>query len=308
MKHLFGEYRYWIERKRPFDTVEKELADLARQGESFRRLLAPKPDDAVGPLATFMERFDVRTAYPLLLFLADQIGSREEWASIARTLESYLLRRSVMGWSSQAYNRVFMNLLRFVEKEGCSAGNLRRGLSETSGETAAWPTDEEFHRAWRTQHVYQVLNNAKIVHLLRRLNDSYWTTKSEVLCLTGALTVEHLMPQNWTPNWPLPDGSPGLSRSELATAGADDPRAAASRRRSAAIQTIGNLTILTQELNSAASNAAWDAKRAEILASSALPINRRLQEYPLWDEAAIERRAEELFAKALEIWPGPGAA
>jgi hypothetical protein len=35
---------------------------------------------------------------------------------------------------------------------------------------------------------------------------------------------------------------------------------------------------------------------------SLLPINRDLLETKVWDEAAILRRGEELFARALTIW------
>ncbi len=34
-KHLFVEYKYWIERTKPFETVADELAMLARQRDSL---------------------------------------------------------------------------------------------------------------------------------------------------------------------------------------------------------------------------------------------------------------------------------
>jgi hypothetical protein len=42
VKHLFVEYKYWIERQQPFKNVSEELATLARQGNHFRRLIEPK--------------------------------------------------------------------------------------------------------------------------------------------------------------------------------------------------------------------------------------------------------------------------
>lgn len=77
------------------------------------------------------------------------------------------------------------------------------------------------------------------------------------------------------------------------------------RRRNAAVQTIGNLTILTQELNSSVSNSAWVVKRPELMKSSLLPINQMLHAHDAWDEEAIQARSETLFRLACEVWPGP---
>ena len=61
IKHLFVEYKYWIEKDHPFSTVRDELATLARQGDDFRRIIEPKKEDSLFPLATFLERFDIST-------------------------------------------------------------------------------------------------------------------------------------------------------------------------------------------------------------------------------------------------------
>ena len=56
-----------------------------------------------------------------------------------------------------------------------------------------------------------------------------------------------------------------------------DQRAVKSRIRYAALQTIGNLTILTQALTAAVSNGPWKQKRPELLSHSLLPINLQLR-------------------------------
>src|SRR5205085_475507 len=79
VKHLFVEYKFWITRKQPFTTVREELATLARQGDDFRRIIEPKPSDVLFPLSSFLDAFDVRTAYPLLLHLSDVAFGDEQW-------------------------------------------------------------------------------------------------------------------------------------------------------------------------------------------------------------------------------------
>ena len=71
------------------------------------------------------------------------------------------------------------------------------------------------------------------------------------------------------------------------------------------MHTIGNLTLLTKELNPAVSNGPWDKKHKEILKHSAIALNRELQGVTIWDEDKIEQRSEALFKLAVQIWPRP---
>ena len=92
---------------------------------------------------------------------------------------------------------------------------------------------------------------------------------------------------------------------ELMDAEEGEPRAAKTRARDAALQTLGNLTILTQELNSAVSNGSWVEKRPELLNHSLLPINQQFHDQDVWNEAAITDRSNELLERALKLWPRP---
>ena len=124
--------------------------------------------------------------------------------------------------------------------------------------------------------------------LLERCERAMRSTKAEQITFEKPLTIEHLMPQDWTEHWPLRAGTDQL---------------AATQRREVVLQTIGNLTLLTQPLNSAASNAAWDTKRVDIKRYSLLRIN---EGWPaIWDETEIEKRARGLLAFALKIWSRP---
>ncbi|MFH1555915.1 MAG: DUF262 domain-containing protein [Pseudomonadota bacterium] len=45
IKHLYVEYRHWIEQAKPFADVQTELATLSRQGDHFRRIVDPDKSD-----------------------------------------------------------------------------------------------------------------------------------------------------------------------------------------------------------------------------------------------------------------------
>ena len=303
VKHLFVEYKHWIDRAVPFASVRDELACLARQGNDFCRIIAPVKDDPLYDLATFLDAFDVRTCYPLLLTMLDTGLGEAQWAVVTTMVESYLLRRAVCGLTTKNYNRVFLALTRNLRRDGVTLENLVKQLLEQSADSTEWPSDERFAEAWRPQHAYQVLNNPKIVHILKRLSDTYLTGKMEGISISGELTVEHLLPQKWSENWPLADGSAGLTIKALLTAAKGDARADATRNRNGALQTFGNLTILTQALNASVSNSQWSVKKPALLQHSLLPINQQFHAAAVWDEAAITARCEDLLARSLKVWP-----
>jgi hypothetical protein len=308
IKHLFVEYKFWIDKEKPFPTVRDEVATLARQGDDFRRIIEPAKADILFPLATFLERFDISTPYPLLLHLLDAGLKDDEWEAASVVLESYLLRRAVCGLTTKNYNRIFLPLVKSLRRDGTSPEAITRSLLQLSGESSEWPNNEAFRAAWQDNNAYS-LQNQKTVHILCRLSDAYLDYRSEQVSIHSPLTIEHIMPQEWIEHWPLPDGSKGLTDAELwelsESSKDNEPRLQATRRRNALLQAFGNLTILTQELNSSVSNSSWKDKKTALLTASLLPINQQLQGAEIWDEAAIEKRSRDLFERAIKIWPRP---
>lgn len=301
IKHLFVEYRHWLETTKPFSNVSEELATLAKQGDAFRRIIAPEKGDIIHRLCIFLEAYDIRTAYPLLLALLDAQLNASSWTAISNILESYLLRRSVCNLNTKNYNRIFLALTRSLRRDGFEPDRLRSLLLEQGGESSVWPDDAMFRNSWLNEAQYGPLNNPKLVHIFVRLNETFMSPKAEKISIDDKLTIEHIMPQSWISNWPLPDGSTGLDYAGLQLANGDS-RAIATVKRMGALQTLGNLTVLTTALNSAQSNLPWKQKRPEIKRHSLLPINQMLDDFPTWDEAAIEERAGLLFDRALKLW------
>lgn len=306
IKYLFTEYKFWIQKKNPFPTVRDELAVLASQGDAFRRIIEPKKDDPLFPLPNFLNNFEISTAYPLLLFLLDNKLSNEELKEISIILESYLLRRAICGFTTKNYNRMFLNLTRFLQQNEVTPKNTKDYLSGLSGESTEWPTDEKFFYAWQNNHAFNTLvRSNRIVYILQRLSDSYLSDKTEHMNIVSQLTIEHIMPQSWLENWPLSDGSKGLTWQEISESNSEDLRVISTNQRNFSLQMLGNLTILTQPLNSAVSNSAWSIKKPQLLQSSLLPINQQLFSIEIWDEESIKNRGKELFERAKIIWPGP---
>ncbi|MBP2431498.1 DUF262 domain-containing protein [Bradyrhizobium elkanii] len=302
IKHLYVEYRHWLESAKPFPNVTTELETLARQRDHFRRIIAPAEGDPIFELCSFLESYDIRTAYPLLLALLDAGLDNAQWNEVSAILESYLVRRAVCNLTTKNYNRIFLSVTKALQRDGLSPAQLRATLLGQAGDSTVWPDDATFRESWLHQRVYNTLNSARLVHLLRRLNQTYMSSKSEAFAFTSPPTIEHIMPQSWQENWALPDKSNGMTLAELLEATDNDPRAIATRKRDATIQTMGNLTILSTGLNAAQSNLAWAKKRPEMMKHSLLPINQSLLETSEWDEKSIAHRGLELFDRAAQIW------
>ncbi len=166
-----------------------------------------------------------------------------EWMEISDILESYLLRRAVCNFTTKNYNRMFLALTRNLRKDGFTPGRLRSLLLTQRGESVEWPDGNTLRDHWLNKPVYDRLNSPQLVHLFSRLNRTFMSQKSESVVFEKAPTVEHIMPQNWEPSWPLADGSKGLDFFEMSDLPDTEPRVVASRMRENAVQTIG--TILT---------------------------------------------------------------
>lgn len=301
--HLYVEYRHWIERKSPFKSVEAELQVLSSNRENFRSLLDADYDRPYSSMARFLRAYDIGTAYPLLMLLLESKADDQQVHEICRYLESYLVRRAVCGLTNKNYNRVFLQLARTFKKEDPTPELVASLLSGLRGESTEWPSDETFRMHWSEREIYKTLSAPRIVFLLSRMNDALTTSKTETIKVEDPLSIEHLMPQGWIGNWPLPNGSKGVVELGILGVGVEDESTVQTRLRNHLVQTIGNLTLVRQELNSALSNSAWAEKKKHISDWSLLPINLLLQGLEVWNEDMIMARSQALFAKALEIWP-----
>lgn len=179
-KHLYIEYKHWIETEKPFKSIEEELQTLDRQGKHFRRLTTPRVADPLCDLATFLQVFDNSTVYPLMLFLMDQGLSEPDMLAVGILIESYLLRRAMCGLTSKNYNRLFLALTKTLQSTSELTSPLVVDyLSALGGESSEWPSDNKFREVWRTAHVYQTLGPARTTYILRRLSDTFLTSKNE---------------------------------------------------------------------------------------------------------------------------------
>lgn len=298
--HLYNAFRTWWEENGTRE-VAPELAELRRHSDVFARLFVPEGDSRVDIFATRLRAIDTSTVYPVLLMLlvggCDRIEPGD-LDGIITDLESYLVRRMVCDLGTKNYNRFFISLLeRLRSAEKISRSLVQEFLLAPEGPAGEWPTDKKFCRAWLEKPVYETMKAAKCSMVLAAIDRAMRNTKQETITIDGPLTVEHVLPQSWEPPaWPAPPESESLSESDET----------ATERRERLLHSLGNLTLLTQALNSSVSNGPYSVKRPEIASQSALRLNTYFQETLTWDEDVIQSRGRILFGQANKIWPCPG--
>lgn len=293
--HLFEEYKTWIETRNPYQNVNAELEDLVRYANAFYQLTNQAGKSVFGDFSERLSVIDVRTIYPLLLFLlADSELPEDDLQAAGRLLESYLIRRAVCGLTTKNYNKSFLQTMRDLQINSVSVETLENLLLGFTGPAGVFPNDEEFERAWLTKPVYETLGQGKVNLILRAVEEEMRSKFNENVAIPANLTVEHMMPQEWQTHWALSPSTDTSNSSENQ-----------SEERDNIIQTFGNLTLLDQKLNSSISNGPFANKKQKIIDNSVLLINRFLQNVDEWDEEAINKRGKDLFQIAKKIWAYP---
>ena len=216
---------------------------------------------------------------------------------IAEDFESFLVRRMVCGLPTKNYNNLFLSLLSSLkETEQIDRQVVRDLLLKSKADASIWPDDQAFEQSWLTRDVYHGMGyRAKLV--LEAIDLQMMTSKQEQVHLSGVLTLEHIMPQGWQEkDYPMPPAED------------EKTRLAQSERRLMLLQTFGNLTLLTQALNSSISNGPFLDKQTEIRTQGLLRINGEFlnaRTANTWTEDDIHERGTALFDIAKKIWIYP---
>lgn len=300
--HLFEEYKTWIKKYNPYSTIQIELEDLVRYAGAFHQLIDQDKTTVFGDFGKRLDVIDVRTIYPLLLFLlADAELPEEDLIKAGRVLESYLIRRAVCGKTTKNYNKSFLLIMRELQTNSVSVASLENLLLTFTGEAGVFPDDDEFEKAWLNNPVYEILGPRKVELILHSIEDELHNDFNEEITIHSSLTVEHVMPQKWEANWALMPAQD--SGAVYLNAAKTDEKVATARDR--AIQTFGNLTLLTQKLNSSVSNGPFESKKRQIIDNSALRLNKYFINLENWNEESILMRGRSLFQIAKKIWQYP---
>lgn len=272
-----GEHGVYSAFRQSFPRVD--VAHLQAHAEVWRHyaeiygtLLEPslEPDAEIARQLRHINTFG-RSAYPLALSVysdhARGIVPRSELIETLEWIQALYLRRTLVNLPNE---RLIARLCR-ARRDGRDA--LARAFARIT------PSDER---------VSAVLKYSELPHA------GYVLGRLQGVDDTSDYDIEHIVPAVPGDAW---SGDGTRPWSEYSDDEQNSHRALAP--------TLGNVTLLEQELTQRVFGASYPVKRADAYARSAVPATRELEGIPIWDTAAVTRRTMRLTDELLRIWARP---
>ncbi len=265
--------------------VEALVADIHAYGGYYCAMaLNQEPDKELAIAFRDLRGLRVNVAFPFFLELYhDYAGGRLEKDDLfraVRLVEAYVFRRAVCAIPTNSLNKTFATFGRALEKDRYLESIQAYLLLLSS--YRRFPKDEEFKHELRVRDLY---NFPRRSYWLRRLENHGRKERVPV----DEYTIEHILPQNdnLSPKW-------------RETLGPEWRRI-----QETWLHTLGNLTLTGY--NSEYSDRPFAEKRDMQggFRDSPLQLNKHLGSLEIWDEAAIQARAERLADQAVTVWELP---
>lgn len=293
--------------------AEKLLSEFRQDADTYRSFAEL---DVSTPEGSFywrvIERLELAATTPVFLWLLSDNHPvpKDQVRTALQALESWAVRRTLLGLTTKDVNKFSVAILKMLDgSDPQTAGDsLFAYLSGQTAETRVWPSDQRMVAQLPGRWLYSNLRRDRLWMALAAIEQHLREkdSKYEAVSLPDKLQIEHVMPQGWRTHW---DTQPKLDRD-----------AAAERDRR--VNSLGNLTLVTQALNGSLSNRPWtDSEAASLLEGgrpglgkrslldqfSLLVVNKEiLANHPVaWTDDDIEARSVQMVKTLCAVWPGP---
>ncbi len=293
-------------------TAAKQVETLLLYADSLQHFINETQTEPIGQFGKISQGLDVTTVSAVALAIAKYCDANTQ-TQMYKAIASYLVRREACGLTKKSYNIIFLALLKQLRTKGFTVDVLNAYLGSLDGEASLWPDDVRFFHSITTREIYgkgialnlcRVLLSTAASHIgASHASETQWSPD------WSQLHVEHLLPQSWFEFWPLQSGNFASSEEAKHAKHLPDEGSEAGLRnkliktREQLKNTLGNLTILNQEINMAIKNHPWGVKQPAIRESTQLRMNFDLVSEPSWGESNIKKRGEELANLLITLWP-----
>jgi hypothetical protein len=275
--------------------LKASVNEIVRRGDLWERILKPEREASV-PVRKRLERlraWRTTTVWPVLMFLLEErdreAATNQQIARAMHFLESYIVRRVVVGRATDNMNRVLLAAPQAVSgSQEPIDMSLRRYLS---GEQKHWATDDELRSAVLTKGFY---NHGKAFQKTLILTWIEHDLVGGEYSLADDFSIEHVMPQSPTGAW----------RAEIARGAGMGENI--ELLYSGLVHTLGNLTLSRSRHNSEMSNRSFLEKK-KILAKhgSGLKMTGEITRKKYWGPKEIRKRSTDMGERIIRGWPGP---
>ena len=292
VEHLFESYKNFIKNylnnnKEAILSEIKEYALLFKINFNYEILEEELTQDfGIDRINTIIFGLDTTTLIPYTLYILRNISDETTKNELFGVIETYIMRRMITHSNTKNYNQLFTDKL--INNRVLSKQEFLDYIEKRDDKVNYLPTDEELEKGFNSS----ILINKQSAGILYLIESKIRNEKDSTALLgINKYSLEHLMPKKWRNNWDK------LSSKE------------SEINRDRKLLTLGNLTIITQSLNSSIRDSKWEdklkgknKKGGLIEYSGGLKTISQFLEYPEWDEKTIEERALFLYEKAKQIW------
>lgn len=258
------------------------LSELKKYSIYYQKLKYPEFENEpkLKNMFTRLNRIEVTTAYPLLLNFyndySEGVINIDDFETILKTLENYLIRRFVCNIATNQLNKIFPSIYPTIQSN--YSDNIVEGFKAII-QDKGYPKDNEFLLRFRETKFYGGGDRVIKTKLILETIENSFNHKESVPFEN--LTIEHIMPQTLSEWWQEHLGEEWEETHEIY------------------LHTIGNLTLTAY--NTELSNDDFLTKKIT-LNQSHLELNKYFKDISGWTRNEIERRSEELATIASQIW------
>lgn len=266
---------------------ETILKELNKYAEYYKIFLNPVIDhDDTREYLQIVLQLKSTVTYPYLLRLFDKYHTAkeldaEEFLNILKHITSYLVRRSITNFPTNALNKVFSSIGKEVDKKNKTMSEEAAVIDFLMSRTgsALFPRDEKLKESIMNNDMYN--RNHKLAKIILGKIEMYLHKE---FVNFDEMTIEHIMPNKLTSIWSLELGNEAVLDHTLYK------------------DVLGNLTLTNY--NSELSNKSFEDKK-DYYKDSNIKITRDITKYSNWNKESIHERGKFLYENIIAIWPLP---
>ena len=268
-----------------FGTIRELCQDLLNYAKFYTDIVFKRSNNAeLKRLYEDIVDLRMEVSYPFLLKVhndcAEGTITEDNLKEILRLCISYVLRRSICDIPTNSMNKTFATLRNSIRPDDYM--NSVKAFFVLQDTYKEFPDNDKFMAAFMSRDIYTMRARNYILSRLENFGN-----KAPIIIEN--YTIEHIMTQNTSlsPEW---QHDLGVNWKEI---------------QKTYIHTIGNLTLTAY--NSEMSDRPFMDKMNMPggFKESALRLNAYLVKLTEWNEDHIKERAQQLAAKAVQIWPYP---
>lgn len=282
---VYETFKTFFKDTKDISGVEAIVKDLYRYSQYYVRLALRKETDA-SLLSIFkaITKLRMDTSYPFLIAVysdyEEEVITKDEFKEILDLAKNYVFRRAIVGIPTNSLNKTFATFYKKVKRETYLESVKAAFLLLDS--YRRFPDDAEFEREIKIKDVYNFRSRNYLLESL----ENY---KRKELVNAENYTIEHIIPQNEkvSVEWKQELGENWKTVKETY------------------LHTIGNLSLTAY--NSELSDHPFSTKKTITggFNDSPLFLNQSVRSANVWNEEAINNRADKLAERALKVWTSP---